>query len=198
MTHVRTIRTPLSLAVLGAAALLSACGGSSDQPAPGTPGNPLVAQSSEAPQGARRNEAAAPGAAERDAPGYKKLLERQPRAPRSRFTPCNLVPERQARAIVGAPIEQPFEAPQGPTCIYRSRDGKRFITLAVQSVDVNRAKRQLRERRRVDVSGHTGYCGRLGQDLLYVKVSRGRVLSVAAPCTVAKRFAVEAVQRLDR
>ena len=54
----------------------------------------------------------------------EQLVEQQSNKPAKRFTPCNLVTAPQARAIVGAPIEQPFEAPQGPTCIYRSRDGE--------------------------------------------------------------------------
>jgi hypothetical protein len=201
-------------------ATLSACG-SGDSPsgnaAPGTPENPLVAQaqsetSSTSP--GRVNEAKAtgkkksepdgtqqPGAVtgngEPQAPGYQKLLERQTKHPTSRFTPCNLVTEGQARDILGAPIQQPLEAPQGPTCIYRTQTGKTFISVAVQSVDFPALKRQIRKRETVAISDRTGYCGRYGQPMLYVPLSRGRVLSIAAPCTVAKQFALKAVERLS-
>jgi hypothetical protein len=190
-------------------ALLTACGAqSTPKPAAGSPQNPLVAQ---APQDSatagRLNEAApaATGAAGAEGakpkaavqPGYQKLVERQGSKPRSRFTPCNLVTKAQAGAIVGAPLQDPLEAPQGPTCIYRSQDGKRFVTLAVQSVAFSKLKHQMHKRQQVAVSNKTAFCGMLGQPILYVPLSGRRVLSVAAPCQVARKFAATAVQRLN-
>jgi hypothetical protein len=186
------VRSLSLIALLLMAALLGACGGQSKpKPPPGSPENPLVAQ---APQDTvaqgRLNEAApaANGAAgagaegakpkAADQPGYQKLVERQGSKPRSRFTPCNLVTKAQAGAIVGAPLQDPLEAPQGPTCIYRSQDGKRFVTLAVQSVAFSKLKHQM-------------------QPILYVPLSGSRVLSVAAPCQVARKFAARAVPRLN-
>jgi hypothetical protein len=107
------------------------------------------------------------------------------------------VTKAQAGAIVGAPLQDPLEAPQGPTCIYRSRDGKRFVTLAVQPVAFSKLKRQMHQRRQVAVSNKTAFCGMLGQPILYVPLSGSRVLSVAAPCQVARKFAARAVQRLN-
>jgi hypothetical protein len=172
------------------AASIAACGGGSRSAsgAPGTPGNPLQART---PAGVT-DEAPGSGAE----PGYQKLVEDQSRRPVRRFSPCNLVTEPEARAIVGAPIEEPLEAPQGPTCIYRTRAGDGFITLAVQSQDIAQLKRSIRRLRRVDVSDRTAYCGIYGQPMLYLPLSRGRVLSVAARCQVARRFAVKAVPRL--
>jgi hypothetical protein len=46
------------------------------------------------------------------------------------------------------------------------------------------------------VTDRTGYCGHFGQDMLYVPLRGDGVLSVAAPCGVAKKFAARAVQRL--
>jgi hypothetical protein len=189
------------------AALLAACGGQSKpKPPAGSPDNPLVAQ---APQDTvtqgRLNEAApaakgagAEGATSKAAaqPGYQKLVERQGSKPRSRFTPCNLVTKAQAGAIVGAPLQDPLEAPQGPTCIYRSQDGKRFVTLAVQSVPFSKLKHQMHKRQQVTVSNKTAFCGMLGQPILYVPLTGSRVLSVAAPCQVARKFAARAVPRL--
>ena len=196
------------IALLLMAALLAACGGQSKpKPPPGSPQNPLVAQ---APQDTvtqgRLNEAApaTKGTAAEGAkpkadtqPGYQKLVERQGSKPRSRFTPCNLVSKAQAGAIVGAPLQDPLEAPQGPTCIYRSQDGKRFVTVAVQAVAFSKLKHQMHKRQQVTVSNKTAFCGMLGQPILYVPLSGRRVLSVAAPCQVARKFAARAVPRLN-
>jgi hypothetical protein len=206
------VRLLCLIALVLVAALLSACGGQSKPSPPGSPDNPLVARTtaSDATTSGRVNEAASAGkksgrsgAASEGAtpkaseqPGYQKLVERQSSKPRSRFTPCNLVTKAQAGAIVGTPLQDPLEAPQGPTCIYRSQDGKSFVTLAVQSLPFSTLKRQMRKRQRVDVSNRTAFCGMLGQPMLYVSLSHGRVLSVAAPCKVARRFAATAVGRL--
>lgn len=190
-------------------ALLTACGGqSTPKPPPGSPQNPLVAQTPQDSATAGRLNEAAPAAKggagaegtkpKADAqPGYQKLVERQGSKPRSRFTPCNLVTKAQAGAIVGAPLQDPLEAPQGPTCIYRSQDGKRFVTLAVQSVPFSKLKRQMHKRQQVAVSDKTAFCGMLGQPILYMPLSGRRVLSVAAPCQVARKFAARAVLRLN-
>lgn len=184
--------------VIGAAVALSACGGGSPAPAPGSPERPLVAQAQPAPTG-RSNEASqVPGsrAGQAARPGYKTLLKNQSRHPRTRFTPCNLVTRQQARKIIGAPMREPLEALQGPTCIYRSRDGKSFTAVAVQPVDIGTLKSHLRLRQRVSVSSRTGVCGTLGQPVLYVPLARGQVLSVTGHCGIAARFARTAVRQL--
>jgi hypothetical protein len=190
------------IAIVLVAALLSACGGQSKPSPPGSPDNPLVARTtaSDATTSARVNEAASATKKSSKAdeqPGYQKLVERQGRKPRSRFTPCNLVTKAQAGAIVGAALQDPLEAPQGPTCIYRSQDGKSFVTLAVQSLQFSKLKRQMHKRQKVAVSNRTAFCGVLGQPVLYVSLSGSRVLSVAAPCKVARQFAATAVRRLN-
>jgi hypothetical protein len=202
------VRSLSPIALLLIAVLVAACGGQSKPAAaPGSPERPLVAQTpQDAVTSGRLNEAApaAKGTAAEGAkpkadaqPGYQKLVERQGSKPRSRFTPCNLVTKAQAGAIVGAPLQDPLEAPQGPTCIYRSRDGKRFVTLAVQSVPFSKLKHQMHKRQQVAVSNKTAFCGMLGQPILYVPLSSSRVLSIAAPCQVARKFAARAVQRLN-
>ncbi|HSS56488.1 MAG TPA: hypothetical protein VLK59_00665 [Solirubrobacteraceae bacterium] len=202
------VRSLSLIALLLMAALLAACGGQSKPAAvPGSPERPLVAQTpQDALTSGRLNEAtpAAKGTAAEGAkpkadaqPGYQKLVERQGSKPRSRFTPCNLVTKAQAGAIVGAPLQDPLEAPQGPTCIYRSKDGKRFVTLAVQSVPFSKLKHRMHKRQQVAVSNKTAFCGMLGQPILYVPLSGSRVLSVAAPCQVARKFAARAVLRLN-
>ena len=179
----------LCIIALAGAAGLAACGGDSDGAAApkGSPENPLVGKLT----GDARESAA--GAKQ---PGYQSLVDGQSRRPESRFTPCNLVTERQAAAIVGAPIEQPLEAPQGPTCIYRTRDGKSFVTVGVQQVSFDSLKGRLRQRERVDVGSRAAYCGNHGQPMLYVPLQGGGVLSIAGKCGVARRFAAKALPRL--
>jgi hypothetical protein len=196
------------MAAGAASVLLAACGGSGDKPAaaPGSPEAPLQAQA--APTAAVGADAPRPNAAGASAesggtgtkakPGYAKLLDKQTAKPKERFSPCNLVSKAQARAIVGRAIADVTEAPQGPTCIYRSKAaGAGFVTLAVQNQSFTALKRQLRRREAVGVAGRTAYCGTAGQPMLYMSVSDGRVLSVAAPCAVAKRFATTALARLS-
>jgi hypothetical protein len=189
----------LSLVVLVAVtAVLTACGGeSAPPPAPGSPAKPLVGQQTPAsPHASRLNEAGRQAGTVK--PGYQALVKRQSRKPTNRFSPCNLVSQAQAKAIVGQPIQDLVEAPQGPTCIYRPKNEKAgYITLAVQSTPFSAIKRQIRKAHTVDVSNRTAYCGSYGQPMLYVPISSGRVLSIAAPCAVAKKFAITAVRRLN-
>ncbi len=189
---------PRTLSLVGlvtVAAALTGCGGGESTPAaapPGSPDNPLRAER-QLNSSSRGNEAAT---SKKQGPGYKSLLERQSSHVRSRFTPCNLVTKAQAGAILGAAMLEPFEAPQGPTCIYRTRSGKSYVSIAVQATDIKKLTPRLRLRQRVDVSARVGYCGTYGQPMLYVPLSRGRVLSISGQCAVAKRFALRAVRQL--
>jgi hypothetical protein len=190
----------LALAALVAAAIgVTACGGSAKPAAPGSPQNPLVGKQPTPGGGTgagRSNEAAASGSSTSAGPGYDKLLDSQSSHPARRFSPCNLVTPKQAQAILGAPLQDPIEAAQGPTCIYRSKDGRSFVTLAVQSMDFAKVRPRLRLPRRVTVGARTAYCGTYGQPMLYVPLSGGRVLSVAGRCGIAAEFARRAVRQL--
>jgi hypothetical protein len=181
------------IALLLATVLLAACGGGSSKPGPppGSPQNPLVAQTEKSSGGSE----AAPAAAAK--PGYQSLVESQVGKPRSRFTPCNLVTKAQAQAIVGLALRDPLEAPRGPTCIYRSRDGKRLITLAVQPLDFAKLKRGIHRRQTASVANRRAFCSTLGAPVLYVELPKRRVLSVAARCDVGRQFAMAAVRRFD-
>lgn len=204
------VRLLCASALVSMAAALGACGGGGDdQPhaAAGSPQRPLVGKIEAETQSGRKNEstqkAAQKGtasqgeAAAADAPNYSKLLARQTKKPRSRFTPCNLVSPSQARAILGGEIQAPLEAPQGPTCIYRTKSGSSFVTVAVQTLKLDRAMKQLHDRRMVSVSEHPAYCGVYGQPMLYAGLSGGRVLTIGARCGIAKQFAAHAVQAFD-
>lgn len=186
------VGTRLAIVLVGLAALFAGCGGDDAAPAaPGSPENPM-----EARIGPEEHREPTGKPADAEEPSYAKLLDQQSSKPRSRFTPCNLVTRAQARAILGEPIEAPVEAPQGPTCIYRSRSGDRFVTVAVQRAELRTLTRELQDGWRVTVAERRGACGTHGQPVLYVDVADGRVLSVGAPCRVARRFAQRAVREL--
>jgi hypothetical protein len=185
-------RSTLAALMLSLLALLSACGES--QPAskapPGSPENPLVSKAEN-----DGTDPDAPGGAAK--PGYADLVDRQSSTPAQRSSPCAFVTKRQAQAIVGSDLLDPVEAPQGPTCIYRDRDGETFITVAMQQSGFDAMRRQVRRIRRVSVADRMAYCGVQGQPALFLPVGDSRVLSVTAQCEVAMQFARRAVQRLD-
>ncbi len=180
----------LLVALALVAATLTGCGSREPaKPIPGTSDHPLVAESETAG-------ASSEGQAK---PNYDKLLEGQKRrAPKSRFTPCNLVTRGEARDILGETLQTPVEAPQGPTCIYRTQSGEALITLAVEPLRFDRVTRRMRGAKAVNIADRSAICGLHGSARLYVPLRRGRVLSVAAPCAVASRFAARALPRLDR
>lgn len=216
----------LTILLVALATSLAACGGgdpsSSAKPAKGTPENPLVGTNPEVASGqlghtnegtaAARSNGAQPSTGSKksapavsgepsttgtDAPGYSVLLKKQSKHPKSRFSPCNLVTESQAQSILGAAVQQPLEAPQGPTCIYRTRTGKAFVSVAVQTATpYEQLRRLVRKRQAVTISGREGVCGNVGQPTLFLPVSGGRVLTIAAECEVAKQFAIKAATAL--
>jgi hypothetical protein len=177
-----------------AAALLAGCGGGGDDGAQrgplGSPDNPVPAKHE--PENAGSEKAAT------TKPGYAKLLKKQTSNPAERFTPCNLVTKSQAKAIMRTAIAEPVEAPLGPTCVYRSTNGKASVSVAVTPQSLSALRRQVRQPAELKVTGHRAVCGRRGQTMLYVSVKRGQTLSVAAPCVTAMKFAASAVRRLDR
>jgi hypothetical protein len=180
------------------AVLASGCGSGDDSSsaAPGTPDNPLAAKPAEqVAAGQRSNEGTSTSA--KQAPGYQELLDRQSSDPRSEFSPCNLVSAERAGRILGARMAPPVEAPQGPTCIYKTRDGKQFVTLVVQPLDLAEVRSEMSRPRRVELAGRTAFCGRHGQPMLYVPLSGGRVLGVSGACDTAVRFASTAVEGLS-
>lgn len=204
-------------AALGCAAALGlvACGGAEQpkvgaRPAPGTAHNPLVAEVTDENSGIRSLESTSepgesaeksgrvpgtPEAANGTTPGYGSLLEQQKRHPDSRFTPCNLVSLKEATAIIGAKLEPPVEAPQGPTCIYQSRDGKHFVSISVEDGSYARMKRLLRKPSQVTTARGTGVCG---ESKLYVPLAGGRVLSIGGPCAIARQLALKAAPRVPK
>jgi hypothetical protein len=112
------------------------------------------------------------------------------------LNPCSLVTLPQAQTFAGTAISSRFEAPQGPTCIYRPARARDEITLAVESVASRQVTDHLSQRQKLTVAGRTAYCGKLGRQLLVVPLAGGQLLSISAPCGVARQFAEAALGRL--
>ena len=129
--------------------------------------------------------------------GNPGRADRAGQAATGQSDPCKLVSRAEAQAILGRPIDNPVEAPLGPTCIYRPIGAKSFVTLTIESIDLAKALARVRNRTRVDVAGRTAYCGNYGQSMTFVQLTRGRVLTVTAPCAVGVRFAAKALPRLE-
>ncbi len=112
--------------------------------------------------------------------------------------PCTLVTREEAQAILGKPVGNPVDAPQGPTCVYSVSGAKAPVTLAVQALHFSTVKpqSQLQDRITLSVAGHTAYCGVAGTPTLIVPLSAGRFLSVVAPCPIAASFAAKALGRI--
>jgi hypothetical protein len=112
------------------------------------------------------------------------------------LNPCSLVTLPQAQSFTGTAISSRFEAPQGPTCIYRPATAGNEITLAVESVASAQVTDHLSQRQKLTVAGRTAYCGKLGRQLLVVPLASGQMLSISAPCSVARQFAAAALVHL--
>jgi hypothetical protein len=184
-----------------AAVLIAGCGGSSSQQAANTttvraqaaravpPIPKFLGADSVHPTGTVRARPAQAGTIddEVNSSGAKQL------------DPCTLVSRSEVQAIAGRPIAAPVDAPQGPTCIYRPKDGKLLITLAVQDNNFSKVEpqAQLRDKTPVSVRGHAAYCGLTGAPTLIVPLTNGRFLSVTAPCPIAAALASTALTRLS-
>jgi hypothetical protein len=113
--------------------------------------------------------------------------------------PCSLVTRTQAQAIIGKPVGQPVDAPQGPTCVYTARGFKGPITFAVVATDFSTVKpqAQLRDRMSVTVGGRPAYCGVAGSPTMVVPLTPGKFLTVVAPCPIAASLAATALDHLN-
>lgn len=139
--------------------------------------------------------AAAPGVHKSHAQPTVSHHSSSPAAPKG-FNPCRLVSVSEARSITRGLVVSSVEAPLGPSCIYGGHRSRPEITLSIQTLGYSSATRRLANLKPVTVGTRRAACGRLGQPMLYVPLSRGRVLNVTAPCAVARRFATLAVSRL--
>ncbi len=212
----RSVRRIAVISLALVAGAVGGCGGGSDEKAPpGSASNPLKALPNPTPtrtppdqvsgEGSNKTSKAPRASEDRGVPpksaraaetakssGARKQKAQAPSASR----PCTLVPKSRAQSILREPILQPTYAPLGPTCLYRSRSGKVFVTLGVQEVRFASATRKMTKRKRLVVGGRAAYCGTLGRPITYVRLSARRVLMVTAPCAVARKFAAHALRNL--
>jgi hypothetical protein len=198
-----------ALLAAAAALLLSACGGSSSNSSSSTTGT-ASADNGHAPVQTARDVHPVPRAL-----GAGKIIPSQSSPVKARqpsgsvddeinasgaktVDPCTLVTREEAQTIVGKPVGQPVDAPQGPTCIYGVQGAKAPVTLAVQSLHFSTVKpqSQLHDRITLSIAGHSAYCGVAGTPTLIVPLSAGRFLSVVAPCPIAASFATKALGRI--
>jgi hypothetical protein len=115
----------------------------------------------------------------------------------------------QARSAFGAAMRKPKTGRQGPTCIYRTRSGKGFMTLAVQRLDGSQLKSLIKESEKLKVAGRQAYCGATSLSTLYVPLPADRTLTIGAipehpqpgadqQCDLARGIAAKAIAKLVR
>jgi hypothetical protein len=112
------------------------------------------------------------------------------------LNPCTLVTASEAGGMTGGPIAGLVEAPQGPTCIYKSGNSKPQITLTVEPMSFSAVTHQLTNTAPFTMGTHSAVCGQLGTQMLFLSLAGGQVLNVTAPCSIAKQFASKALTRL--
>jgi hypothetical protein len=110
--------------------------------------------------------------------------------------PCRLVTRAQAAAIIGKPVAVPQLGTQGPTCIYRSRAAKQFVTLAMLQTTSTAKVGGSRGAIALRVGGRKAVCVNSGGQHLRVTLAQGKMLDVAGPCPIAAAFARRALSRL--
>lgn len=111
--------------------------------------------------------------------------------------PCALVSRAQAQSILQAAVRRPVLAPQGPTCIYVSRNSKQRVTLTLRSeFGAARSAAKLADRMRVRIGSRHAYCGVAGTPVLQMQLGPGRLMLVSAPCPIAAAFAGDALSHL--
>jgi len=110
--------------------------------------------------------------------------------------PCTLVTKDEAQAIFGKAIVDPIEAPQGPTCIYKTADSSTFLTLGTETASFDQLKAQITAINPVTSLGRPAYCGSYGSAMLFVPLSATSLFVVSAPCSIATAFAAKALPRL--
>jgi hypothetical protein len=71
------------------------------------------------------------------------------------------------------------------------------VAVAFQTLDFDKLKTKVGRPQRVKIAGKVAYCGNYGQQMLYAPLAGGTVLTIAAPCAQAQRFAQAALSGLN-
>lgn len=111
--------------------------------------------------------------------------------------PCSLVTTAEAQAALGGQLDQPVEAPQGPTCIFKLTSGTIAATIAVENAPLARFIDRMKGSKSLVIAKHLTYCGILGSPTLVSEVGANSLLVVSAPCSVAQKLAADALPHLD-
>ncbi len=192
--------------MLAAAALLSGCGESSQQPRSSAADSTAAAIS---------KVAAASRLAGRDTVGRSGTVQRPLRGTGgteinddnpsnadtgtrgdTQLDPCTLVSKEQVERAVGGQVSGPQEAPLGPTCIFQPHGAAVAITIDVESIDFAKLRPQIRHITQVTVAGQKAICGEYGHPTTFVPLAHERVLSISARCRVGIRLAEEALPHM--
>jgi hypothetical protein len=131
------------------------------------------------------------------AKAQQRQAAKSPQQAGSAHTICGLVSPAEAASILGKAVRAPVVAKQGPTCIYRTREGD-LTTVSVQAAPLRELAAHMRDQRDVAVSSRAGVCGTLGQPMLYLPLGGRQVLAVTGKCDVARQFASHALPRLTK
>lgn len=110
--------------------------------------------------------------------------------------PCKLVSLSEAQTITNGSVAGTVDAPLGPTCVYKLANGSGDITLTVESLNVSQISHRMARPQTMNIAGHQAYCGTLGKQMLFVPLGQYQVLNVTAPCSIAQRFATQALSHL--
>jgi hypothetical protein len=191
MIQPRSLRLPFAAVLASCTLALSGCG---DEP-PRVSSATTTAHAAVAPASVHK-------AGGVSAARHTKDYEQTGGATAQTLHPCTLVSADEAQAIIGQPIARRVEAPQGPTCIYTprtpagSRRPARQVTIGVSAMSFEKARAQLSSVFPVRIRGHGAYCGAIGNPIMFVPLSGGRVMTVSAPCPIAASLASKALSRL--
>ena len=129
------------------------------------------------------------------AKAQQRQAARSPQQAGSAHSICGLVSPAEAATILGKAVRAPVVAKQGPTCLYRTREGD-VTTVSVQAAPLRELAAHMRNQHDVAVASRAGVCGTLGQPMLYLPVGGRSVLAVTGKCEVARQFASHALPRL--
>ena len=106
------------------------------------------------------------------------------------------VARAEASTILGQAVAEPQSVLQGPSCLYRVKGRERVVALSVAPGSISTIQRRGRDVIKLRLRNRAGFCVNYGRPKVIVPLTRGRLLSVAAPCQIAARFASVALPRI--
>lgn len=179
------------LAVL-AAVFISGCGSASDSGEPPSQASYIV-PSSDPVSSANRPSVPKP---EWPGPNSKPGPAAETGKASAQVDPCRLVSPDEAAAILGGAVDTSLGR-QGPTCIYAPTGSGPQMTLVLERTSLAGLRRNAAEAKPVSIGSSSGWCLRYGGTSVVTALPDGNVLHVTGPCTLAARFAAQALGQLS-